>query len=564
MQTLRRSRKLPCAIQSATLIINRAAPHTRLLPVTARRLYVDNRLLTDGPQYEEGGYDPETGTFKLNNPESYTGAHMKLLRRQRNEWSGIRDRAEQADPDAEDKNPPNIYYSDLVLNRKQYVGKKLVPKEQHAELYKSFEPHTGIVQPGPTDLPGKPTEVHILSRSPKSPPERVFNDIRRLVWNPCYVITTSQEKLPTVVSTELVNVELGFSSHQLPRAGPKEMILCYKNWRITEGGRGLEKVFRFATREFALKFMRGLETLIKVKIKNQFVVEHHPVYGITGRRVFIKWSTHEPSEGISSWDVSCAKQTDRWASACEVKDVLPDILEWKFETRWAKPNAPDTSSEALSTAVETPEATADESTGSKNMMNIIENLMQTTKELMEATEQPSRVQRILTEATQNLSKTIESIAEEQRAHAAAEEAKETEVLQWLESNEGSSATENGESAEAEKVASENAGEDTKAEVVEAEIIETEAIEAKTTEAENSEVENDEKLSIREGDTGAETVEAKNTEVVEAESTVEEIIEVSKAEITAKIDEQVIEESKLETTAVEGERSQENATKDTKV
>ncbi|KAK6347793.1 hypothetical protein TWF718_005618 [Orbilia javanica] len=321
--------------------------------------------------------------------------------------------------------PPTLRFTDIRTGMKYFAGRTLVSGEEAKELYKEFRAHTGIVKPGPTDLPGKPTQVHILYRDPKSPPERVLESIRRLCFNPCYIVT--REFGPHAVkSTDLINVELGYASHYLPHE-LKPMVLVHKNWKISKGGRSLEKIFRFDNRTTAKEFANGLQRLIKIKVTKNTLLEHHPVFGVYGRRVFVRWGTEQPHEAISSWDIACAKQTDRWAGACNVKDLLPEILDWTFETKFVDKGV---TTGASSLPLSDPETNA-----SENLMDIIEGLMATTKSLMQSAEEPSTIQATLSMASESLSKTIEKIAREKVDNQALEAAREDEVLRWLDSDE---------------------------------------------------------------------------------------------------------------------------------
>ncbi|EGX52275.1 hypothetical protein AOL_s00043g64 [Orbilia oligospora ATCC 24927] len=323
---------------------------------------------------------------------------------------------------------PSLRFTDIKTGTKYHAGRSLVTGEEAKELYNEFKAHTAIVKPGPTDLPGKPTQVHILYREPTSPPERILESIRRLCFNPSYIVT--KEFGPHAIkSTDLINVELGYCSHYLPHE-MKPMVLVHKNWTISKGGRSLEKIFRFDNRTSARDFANGLQRLIKIKVTKTMLVEHHPAFGIYGRRVFVRWGTEQPHEAISSWDIACAKQTDRWAGACNVKDLLPEILDWTFDTKFVDKSNPEQTHQTQ-TQQSDPETNA-----SDNLMDIIEGLMATTKSLMQAAEEPSTVQSTLSMASEALSKTIEKISKEKEENKESAAAKEAEVLRWLNSEEG--------------------------------------------------------------------------------------------------------------------------------
>lgn len=326
-----------------------------------------------------------------------------------------------------DGGAPPLRFTDIKTGMKYHAGRSLATGDDAKELYNEFKAYTGIVKPGPTDLPGKPTQVHILYREPTSPPERVLESIRRLCFNPSYIVT--KEFGPHAVkSTDLINVELGYSSHYLPHE-LKPMVMVHKNWKISRGGRSLEKIFRFDNRNSARDFAHGLQRLIKIKVTKTLLVEHHPSFGVYGRRVLVRWGTEQPHEAISSWDIACAKQTDRWAASCNVKDVLPEILDWTFETKFVDRSV--TEQNPPTQPQSDPETNA-----SHNLMDIIESLMATTKSLMQSAEEPSTIQATLSMASEALSKTIEKIAKEKEENKSLESAREAEVLRWLNSEEG--------------------------------------------------------------------------------------------------------------------------------
>ncbi|KAK6532263.1 hypothetical protein TWF281_006455 [Arthrobotrys megalospora] len=345
--------------------------------------------------------------------------------------------------------PPKLRFTDIKTGMKYHAGRSLVTGEEAKELYAGFKPYVGIVKPGPTDLPGAPTQVHILYRETTSPPERIIESIRRLCYNPSYIVT--KEFGPhTVKSTDLLNVELGYSSHFLPNE-LKPMVMVHKAWRIAKGGRAIEKIFRFDNRDSAREFANGLQRLIKIKITKTSLVEHHPSFGIYGRRVFVRWGTEQPEAAISSWDIACAKQTDRWAGSCNVKDLLPEILDWKFETKFVDRSFQEPKSK--SEPKPNPDPVTD---ASDNLMNIIEGLMSTTKNLMQAAEEPSTVQNALEEASAALSETIERIKKETEENKVLQEAREVEVLKWLDSEDGDGEAETQVEAEGVKEAVEEA------------------------------------------------------------------------------------------------------------
>ncbi|KAK6501125.1 hypothetical protein TWF481_008973 [Arthrobotrys musiformis] len=352
---------------------------------------------------------------------------------------------------------PGLRFTDIRTGIKYHAGRSLVSGEDSKALYDQFKAHTGIVKPGPTDLPGKPTEVHILYREPRSPPERVIDSIRRLCFNPSYIVTKDFGP-HAVKSTDLINVELGYASHYLPHE-LKPMVMVHKNWRISKGGRSLEKIFRFDNRVTAKDFAHGLQRLIKIKVSKTLLVEHHPAFGIYGRRVFVRWGTEQPHEAISSWDIACAKQTDRWAASCNVKDLLPEILDWTFETKFVDRGAVE---QKPATPQLDPETNA-----SDNLMDIIENLMATTKSLMQAAEEPSTVQATLSMASDSLSRAIEKIAKEKEETKVREAAKEAEVLKWLEDGEGTASPQSqGETVGVPEEVVEQLASETEGEVVE--------------------------------------------------------------------------------------------------
>ncbi|EWC44762.1 hypothetical protein DRE_06540 [Drechslerella stenobrocha 248] len=207
--------------------------------------------------------------------------------------------------------------------------REVMSPEEARKVYQEFKSHKAVITPGPTDPPGyEPREVNILWRR-TSPPERLATSISRLCYNPCYRVA----KVPgpdCVNSADLVTVELGYASPALPLE-PRPMHRLWKEWKISEGGAAIEKIFRFPNRAMALKFVGGLQYIMKIKISKRECLEHFPSIGIEGRRAFIRWGTHDPEPGISSFDIYCAKQTDRWAGTCGVKDALPEVTKWTFK-----------------------------------------------------------------------------------------------------------------------------------------------------------------------------------------------------------------------------------------
>ncbi|KAF3927632.1 hypothetical protein AA313_de0209882 [Arthrobotrys entomopaga] len=345
-------------------------------------------------------------------------------------------------------NDPKIIFTDTKYAGTYLAGRGLIDKDKHIKLYQEFKPYTGIVKPGPTDIAGEPTEVHILYRE-TSPPEKILDGIRRLCFNPSYVVAKAHHN-STIMSTDLVGVQLGYVSHSLPHEA-QPMLPAHKQWKISKGGRGLEKIFRFNNYDDAQAFLGAIPRLVRVKISKSTVVEHHPVYGISGRRVFVRWSTHEPSEGISSWDVNCAKQTDRLAGSCNVKDVLPEILEWTFETKWEKQSADDTTTPpvppASSSEASAPTPT-DKPQSSEGLMKIIDSLMTTTQGVIMAAEDSSKVNEKLSEAEKALRMLLVDIEAEKAAQQAKEEEKEKQVQEWLESKDAEASNEESPAAEA--------------------------------------------------------------------------------------------------------------------
>ncbi|KAF3199937.1 hypothetical protein TWF106_002867 [Orbilia oligospora] len=417
---------------------------------------------------------------------------------------------------------PSLRFTDIKTGTKYHAGRSLVTGEEAKELYNEFKAHSAIVKPGPTDLPGKPTQVHILYREPTSPPERILESIRRLCFNPSYIVT--KEFGPHAIkSTDLINVELGYCSHYLPHE-LKPMVLVHKNWTISKGGRSLEKIFRFDNRTSARDFANGLQRLIKIKVTKTMLVEHHPAFGIYGRRVFVRWGTEQPHEAISSWDIACAKQTDRWAGACNVKDLLPEILDWTFETKFVDKSNPEQIRQTQQPLQSDPETNA-----SDNLMDIIEGLMATTKSLMQAAEEPSTVQSTLSMASEALSKTIEKISKEKEENKELAAAKEAEVLQWLNSEEGTPKQESPkETVTVPQEVIENLART--AEVEGSEIVNTEATKAETVDvvvdvqteylpSETTEPQTAETTAVK---VETEAVQAEVTEAVQAEATTTEV------------------------------------------
>ncbi|KAK6518445.1 hypothetical protein TWF506_005599 [Arthrobotrys conoides] len=451
---------------------------------------------------------------------------------------------------------PPLRFTDIKTGMKYHAGRSLVTGEEAKALYGEFQAHTAIVKPGPTDLPGNPTQVHILYRNPTSPPERILESIRRLCFNPSYIVT--KEFGPHAVkSTDLINVELGYCSHYLPHE-LKPMVLVHKNWKISKGGRSLEKIFRFDNRTSARDFANGLQRLIKIKVTKTQLVEHHPSFGIYGRRVLVRWGTEQPHEAISSWDIACAKQTDRWAGACNVKDLLPEILEWTFETKFVD--------RTEQTQLQAPQSDP-ETNASDNLMDIIEGLMATTKSLMQAAEEPSTVQATLSMASEALSKTIEKISKERVENKEMEAAREEEVLRWLNSEEGASKQEPpketvdvpqeviGDLAPEAGVEGPGAvdAEATHADAVDAVVdVETEYLPSETTESQTTEAD---AVEAETETVQAEVAEAVKTEVTDAPEAVQtEVVETTQAEVTEAAHPETAEAVQTEapTTEAEGE------------
>ncbi|KAK6543315.1 hypothetical protein TWF694_000069 [Orbilia ellipsospora] len=442
----------------------------------------------------------ETPTHTRNWVEYYSGASEKSRPKPTEKNTGSDD--------------PKIIFTDTKYAGTYLSGRGLIDKDKHIELYNEFKPHTGIVKPSPTDIAGESTEVHILYRD-TSPPEKILDGIRRLCFNPSYVVAKAHHS-NTVMSSDLVGVQLGHVSHILPHES-QPMLPVHKQWKISKGGRGLEKIFRFNNYDDAQAFMNAIPRLVRVKISKSTVVEHHPVYGISGRRVFIRWSTHEPSEGISSWDVSCAKQTDRLAGSCNVKDVLPEILQWTFETRWEKKSTDTTTTPQASPPSPTSSTTpSDKPQASAGLMKIIDSLMVTTQGVMIAAEDSSKVNEQLSEAEEALRQLLVDIETEKAVQQSKEEEKEKQVQEWLESKDSETPNEETSTAEAAQAEASHT-EVTKIEAAQREAVSTEENNAEVTRTEDT------------------NVEAINIEVVQSEETQTDATQVEENDVNTPSD-----------------------------
>lgn len=114
--------------------------------------------------------------------------------------------------------------------------------QESMAVYKQFITMEARVQPGPTDPPGEPKNI-VVSHLPGISMERVLDEIRRIVYTPDYVPADIVDK-DTVESSSLVNSETGAFTDDLPVENV-QMARVYKNWTISDDGRGLERVFRF-------------------------------------------------------------------------------------------------------------------------------------------------------------------------------------------------------------------------------------------------------------------------------------------------------------------------------
>ncbi|KAK6341686.1 hypothetical protein TWF696_008754 [Orbilia brochopaga] len=232
-------------------------------------------------------------------------------------------------PREDDGRRPPRNFDSHPMGTTKLQHRQLIPPETAAELYREFKPHKAVITPGPTDPPGyEPQEVNILWRE-SSPPERMLASLARLCFSPSYRIAKAPGP-DTVNSTDLIGMQLAFGTVMLPPE-PRPMKRCHKEWKIGRGGVSLEKAFRFSDAGQALRFITGLQYLMKIKIGKRDYLEHHPDLGFSGRRVFVRWGTHEPRLGISSWDIYCAKRTDFWAVRCQVRDVVPETASWTLK-----------------------------------------------------------------------------------------------------------------------------------------------------------------------------------------------------------------------------------------
>ncbi|KAF3901945.1 hypothetical protein ABW21_db0209221 [Orbilia brochopaga] len=299
MHSLRCARRLPAALANAPQLataLSRAAAFST--SATSHRYatadYYDEQnpseaggdfVYRNRPQYEDDGRRPSRGSPPANS------------------FSQIR--------------PPGT----TKLDRRQ-----VIPPEDSAQLYSEFKPHKGVITPGPTDPPGhEPQEVKLLWRE-SSPPDRMLESLARLCYSPSYRIAKAPAP-DTISSAELIGVQLAYGATQLPTT-PRPMTRSYKEWKIGKGGASLEKAYRFPDAAQALRFANGLQFIMKIKIGKVDYLEHHADFAFCGRRVFVRWGTHEPQHGISSWDIYCAKRTDFWAIRCQVRDVKPETATW--------------------------------------------------------------------------------------------------------------------------------------------------------------------------------------------------------------------------------------------
>ncbi|KAI9760625.1 MAG: hypothetical protein M1835_000141, partial [Candelina submexicana] len=83
--------------------------------------------------------------------------------------------------------------------------------------------------------------------------------------------------------------------------------LSKKSWTLTKDGKALEKTFQFPTFKDTWNYM---ETIV-IRARSE---RHHPEWANSFDRLFIRWTTHEPS-GLSVKDVRLAKYCDVIAAA---------------------------------------------------------------------------------------------------------------------------------------------------------------------------------------------------------------------------------------------------------
>lgn len=76
-------------------------------------------------------------------------------------------------------------------------------------------------------------------------------------------------------------------------------------WRLSDDGLGLERVFNFANFNAAFGFMS------RVALASERA-NHHPEWSNIYNRVTVRWTTHSVG-GVSSLDIELAKKCDNFA-----------------------------------------------------------------------------------------------------------------------------------------------------------------------------------------------------------------------------------------------------------
>jgi len=139
------------------------------------------------------------------------------------------------------------------------------------------------------------------------------------------------------ISTQDVSASKGEDAERLAQ---QAAVLVQGRWSLCNGGKALERDFKFKTFKATWVGISLISTLIPTCLHHALqtfmnsvaeqckVTRHHPEWSNVYNKTSIRWTTHNP-EGLSSKDIDMAKFCDQAADECGELPPSPENGEDK-------------------------------------------------------------------------------------------------------------------------------------------------------------------------------------------------------------------------------------------